>query len=247
MSKVKDITGQRFGRLVAIEPTGERSHHGCTVWRCKCDCGNIFCCAIDVLTSNNTRSCGCLQKQVASRNISNSNRNRKNLMGKRSGRLLILEPTNERKKNEVLWKCLCDCGKITYVVTSSLTSQTTRSCGCLLAETMEINHKNGITHNKSNMRLYGVWAGMKNRCYNSNEKHYEDYGGRGIAVCDEWRDDFQAFHDWAMVNGYDENAPRGACTLDRIDVDGNYCPENCRWVDMKIQNNNKRNSKKGNT
>ena len=93
-------------------------------------------------------------------------------------------------------------------------------------------------------RLYRVWASMKDRCYNPNKKEYHNYGGRGITICDEWRDDFQEFHDWAFTNGYDENAPRGACTLDRIDVNGNYCTENCRWVDMKTQNNNRRNNKK---
>ena len=84
---------------------------------------------------------------------------------------------------------------------------------------------------------------MKLRCYNENSTAYKHYGGRGITICDEWKNDFQAFHDWAMQNGYDENAIRGDCTIDRIDVDGNYCPENCRWVDMKVQANNKRKKK----
>ena len=81
---------------------------------------------------------------------------------------------------------------------------------------------------------------MKERCYNENATNFRSYGGRGIAVCEEWRDSFQAFYDWAMANGYDVTAKRGDCTLDRIDVNGNYEPSNCRWVSMKIQAHNKR-------
>lgn len=93
------------------------------------------------------------------------------------------------------------------------------------------------THGKSNTKLYRVWNSMKQRCYNSNDKFYFCYGERGIKVCDEWRKDFKSFYDWAMRNWYQENL-----TIDRIDVNGNYNPSNCRWVSMKEQNKNKRNS-----
>ena len=88
-------------------------------------------------------------------------------------------------------------------------------------------------------RLNNVWSGMKERCYNPNATNYGAYGARGITVCTEWRDSFQAFYDWAMENGYDTTAKRGECTLDRIDVNGNYEPNNCRWVSMKVQAVNK--------
>ena len=86
---------------------------------------------------------------------------------------------------------------------------------------------------------------MKSRCYNPKSTFYKDYGGRGITVCDEWKYDYSTFRDWALRNGYDSEAARGACTIDRINVDGNYCPENCRFVSMKVQRHNRRDSKAG--
>ena len=98
---------------------------------------------------------------------------------------------------------------------------------------------------KKKSRLYCVWIDMKKRCYNPIAHNYHRYGGRGITICDEWRNDFQSFYDWAMANGYDENAPRGQCTIDRIDNDKGYNPDNCRWVDTATQNKNKSNNRKG--
>ena len=95
-------------------------------------------------------------------------------------------------------------------------------------------------HGYKNTRLYNVWALMKNRCHCKTSDNYKNYGARGIEVCEEWRYSFLNFHDWAIKNGYDENAKKGQCTLDRINVNGNYCPENCRFVDMHTQGNNTR-------
>lgn len=96
-------------------------------------------------------------------------------------------------------------------------------------------YRNRGNHGLTNTKLYGVWHTMKSRCFNPNNKKYKNYGGRGITVCDEWRHDFQAFYDWAMSHGYEEGL-----TLDRVDNDRGYCPENCRWADWKTQANNMR-------
>lgn len=93
---------------------------------------------------------------------------------------------------------------------------------------------------KGRKRLRSVWSGMMERCYDPMCKAYQHYGGSGITVCDEWRYSFAAFLMWAMENGYDENANRSDCTLDRIDSFGNYSPENCRWVDMREQIHNQK-------
>lgn len=98
----------------------------------------------------------------------------------------------------------------------------------------------GDRSKRYNERLYNVWNSMKSRCYNPNVASYKNYGGRGIEVCDEWAHNFPTFQKWAIENGYDPDAPYGECTIDRIDVNGNYEPSNCRWVSMDVQRYNKR-------
>jgi hypothetical protein len=117
-----------------------------------------------------------------------------------------------------------------------LTTGYTKSCGCLRVDN---GHRQLTKHGNSETKLYYVYSGMKQRCNNKNSHAYKNYGGRGIKICDEWTD-FTVFQDWAIKNGYKENA---GLSIDRIDVNGNYCPENCRWTTIDTQSNNKRSNK----
>ena len=158
-----------------------------------------------------------------------------NLLGQRFGRLTVIErmPNNIRK--QAVWKCRCDCGSEVIVESGHLRSGHTQSCGCYGHErAAEHNTIHGMKHSK----LFRVFHCMKGRCYNPTDHKYYRYGARGIKICDEWLNNPKTFFDWALANGYKEGL-----TIDRINNDGDYCPENCRWTDDFVQANNKSNNK----
>ena len=162
-----------------------------------------------------------------------------NLIGKKIGKLTVIQLDHiktkfydNRPRDYKYYRCLCDCGNEKIVVESSLIKGVTKSCGCLHKKrAKEANIKHGL----KGTRIYNIWRNMKSRCLNEKDFHYKYYGQRGITICNEWINDIKSFHDWAIKNGYAENL-----TIDRIDVNGNYEPSNCRWVPQYIQNRNTR-------
>lgn len=213
-----DIAGQRFGRLVAIAHAGhtrEGMKGRTSFWKCRCDCGNEKIIRAAFLRNGLTRSCGCLLAAAS-------------VKGRRFGRLLVIG------QQGTVCRCKCDCGASHSVKSHCLTNGDTRSCGCLQRELFGARFR---THGDTKSTEHRSWNSAKNRCFNSKNAEFRNYGKRGITMCSKWVKSYSAFlKDMGRK-------PTPKHSLERIDVNGNYEPSNCCWATQKQQCNNKRNNR----
>lgn len=224
MRMFDEFIGKKYGNLTitAFDHINPRKK---PVFNCICDCGNKLQTSIIRLKKGLTKDCGCSKRNT-------------DLTGKKFGRLLVVEKTDKRVKRHIVWKCQCDCGNTFYAEGRRLVAGESKSCGCIKKEK---------EHFACKLPIHKCWDTMISRCYNKKRESYNAYGGRGITVCDEWLGSnpkgFSNFYDWAMANGYsDEKLPNGRrkYTLDRIDNNKGYSPDNCRFVTDEVQMENKR-------
>jgi hypothetical protein len=217
MGKFDYLKGRKIGKLTVIKESG-KDKYGKTLFECNCECGNTTQITGSDLSRGHKKSCGCMSAVH-------------DLVGKKYGRLTVIAQSGRNKRNRIQWLCRCECGTEKVVVGDELRRGKVLSCGCYRDEKLS---KLSYRHGGYGTRLYKCWQGIIQRCTCTTHQSYENYGGRGITVCDEWRD-FANFKEWALVNGYKEDL-----TIDRKDNDGNYEPSNCRWATYETQENNTR-------
>jgi len=210
-----DLTGQEFNDLVVIGRSKVKFPYSRSrVWDCRCKrCGRIKPFTTEALLRKRNKACGCAAKH--------------DLIGKRFGNLTVIDRVPGLAGKDVIWKCLCDCTNICYRRTGNLLTQLKNPHSCGLCRRKYKTQDEVI--------LGGRYKSILSRCYDPKNMYYKNYGGRGIYVCDEWRNDEFAFIKWSLEHGF-----RPDLSIDRIDNDGPYSPDNCRYVDKYVQDNNKR-------
>lgn len=231
IDRQRDLTGQRFDHWTVLGPTDERNKSGTILWRVRCECGKERLLRTDTLTCGETHSCSC---QKAARII-------RDLRGQRFGALLVIEDSGRRtgaRRNNVIWRCICDCGKEHFAPGGELTKTWAcygrRSCGC---QHERPSTRHGHKSRKNPSKEYRAWSAAKARCIGSYLPCFENYGGRGITFYEGWLHRFDLFLEHVGP------APSPDHWLDRIDNERGYEPGNVRWATAKEQCNNKRNNR----
>lgn len=225
----RDLVGRKFGRL---SPTHKLEIRPIT-WQCVCDCGQLVNAMKDHLIAGLKKSCGCLRSEVSG---SNGSKRALDLLNQKHGRLTVIERAG-KVRTEVQWSVMCDCGTLDVATSNQLVHGKKTQCReCSRLSKIARTTKHGHTTWKGTKPLtYAVWAAMRDRCNNKNNKGYQNYGARGIKVCPEW-DDYSVF-----LSDMGDPGP-GELSIDRVNNDGNYCKENCKWTDRVTQANNRRNN-----
>lgn len=237
-----DITGEEYENFKVLRKGSGRYTSGGqykATWICLCKCGKEFEADSALIRSGRTKSCGCM-------NFKDRSKMSEDLSGRKFGRLTVVRRLKPEEVETVQynWLCQCECGNYVKASANKLKTGHTKSCGCLKRE-FSIGDKTRTHGLRKSTRLYHIYATMKQRCNNPNNSQYKNYGGRGIRVCDEWnhKNGFESFYKWAIGAGFDESKTWQEQSIDRIDVNGNYEPSNCRWVTNLEQQRNKRTSK----